>query len=307
MVAVALAIGVSVALGVGAERRYRARAEAAARAVLGLMFWVLIPFVSFFSLARLHITGGVGVGLALGYTELSLVGVAAYLVGTRVLHLPRVSLGALICVVTLANTGYLGLPMTRALLGAHALAAAIAFDALVSGPTFYLSGFAIGAAFGARAGRGARERLETFVLRNPPLLSAVAGLLAPDRLAPDRLVHAAHSAVDLLLVLGFFALGVNLAAEAQEGALRIPPPLTPAVGSAIALRLLAAPALMLGLSAVTVAVPHAYLLEAAMPCGINSLVVAHAYGLDLKLTSSAVAWTTTLVVAAGLASVVLRA
>jgi predicted permease len=37
-----------------------------------------------------------------------------------------------------------------------------------------------------------------------------------------------------------------------------------------------------------------------MPSGINSLVVAHTYGLDLKLTASAIAWTTAIAVAAAL-------
>ncbi|WP_353865032.1 hypothetical protein [Svornostia abyssi] len=39
-------------------------------------------------------------------------------------------------------------------------------------------------------------------------------------------------------------------------------------------------------------VPDAYHLQAAMPCGINALIVAHVYELDLRLTSSAIAWST---------------
>jgi predicted permease len=57
---------------------------------------------------------------------------------------------------------------------------------------------------------------------------------------------------------------------------------------------------MLGLVAVTVDVPDAYLVQAAMPTGINSLIVAHAYGLDLRLISAALAWSTGIVIAAAL-------
>ncbi len=64
----------------------------------------------------------------------------------------------------------------------------------------------------------------------------------------------------------------------------------------LALRLLVAPALMLGLSALIVDVPDAYLVQAAMPSGINTLIVAHVYGLDLRLAAGAIAWTTTVVV-----------
>jgi predicted permease len=66
-----------------------------------------------------------------------------------------------------------------------------------------------------------------------------------------------------------------------------------------------APALLAGLSAIIIAVPHAYLFQAAMPSGINSLVVAHNYGLDLRLTSSALAWTTGLAVAAAVVAAAL--
>ena len=299
MTAVVAAIAASVAGGLVIERRLGERSMDVARAVLTFMFWVLMPFVTFFSLARLHITTGVGAGLILGYVVLAIVGAAAYLVGSRVLRLPRASTGALIVVVVVVNTGYLGLPLVRTLLGAKDLGPAIAWDSLVSGPMFYVAGLAIGAAFGSGAGETARERLRTYVLRNPPLLAAVAGLLAPDSLAPSALVDAAHAVVYALLVTGFFVLGVNLAAEAEHGFLRLP--LTRAVGAAVVLRLLVAPGLLAALSAIIVAVPHAYLFQAAMPSGINSLVVAHAYGLDLRLTSSALAWTTAIVIAAGVA------
>jgi predicted permease len=103
-----------------------------------------------------------------------------------------------------------------------------------------------------------------------------------------------------MLAAGFFALGVNLGAEAQEGALAFPPPLTRPVAAAVALRLAVAPALLAAFAALVVRVPHAYLLQAAMPSGINSLVIGHAFGLDLRLTSSALAWTTAIVLLGGL-------
>ena len=97
-------------------------------------------------------------------------------------------------------------------------------------------------------------------------------------------------------VLGFFALGVNLAAEAEGDVLRLP--MTPPIATAVLLRLVAAPALLAGMSAIIIGVPGAYLLQAAMPSGINGLVLAHTYGLDLRLTSSALAWTTIVAVLA---------
>ncbi len=296
MILVAAAILASTGAGLWAERRFGERAQAASRRSIDVLLWVVLPFITFFTLARLEITTGVGVGLGLAFLELAIVGLAAWLLASRVLGLERHAAGALIVVVVLANTGYLGVPLNGALLGRDDLPPAIAFDTVVSGPMFYVVGFAIGAVFGATAGDTPRERLASFA-RNPPLLALVAAFLAPDALAPDVLVDVATVLVYAVLPVGFFVLGVNLAAEAEEGALPFPPPFDAAIGTALALRLLAAPALMLAFSAAIVRLPDAYLLQAAMPSGINSLVVAHAYGLDLRITSAVLAWSTGLVVA----------
>jgi predicted permease len=301
VIAVALAIAAFTAVGVVAERRFGERAQAGSRASIALVLWVVLPFVTFFNIARLELDAGVGGGLVIAYAELAVVGLLAYLAGSRLLGLRREQTGALIVVVILANTGYLGVPLTAALLGTDELGAAIAFDAVVSGPMFVGVAFAVGAAFGTTAGETPAERGRAFVLRNPPLVAVIAGLLAPDALAPDVLVDVAEVLVFAIVPVGFFILGVNLATEGEEGELAFPPPFTAPVAVALALRVLVAPALMLGLSAAIVTVPHAYLVQAAMPSGINSLVVAHAYGLDLKLTASAIAWTTAVVVLGALA------
>jgi predicted permease len=297
VIVVAAAIVACTALGVWTDRRHGEPARRASHVALDAIFYGLLPFVTFISLARLHITAGVGVGIGLVYAELAIVSVLAWVVATRVLHLPRASTGALLCVVMLANTGFLGLAMSVALLGSSTLPAAAAVDSLVSGPMFYLGAFAVGAAFGDRPGGGS---LLTRVTRNPPLVAAVAGLLAPAGAAPHVLVDVAHAVVWVMLAAGFFALGVNLGAEADEGALAFPPPLTRPVAVAVGLRLALAPALLAGFGALVVGVPHAYLLQAAMPSGINSLVIGHAFGLDLRLASSALAWTTAIVLAGGL-------
>ena len=51
--------------------------------------------------------------------------------------------------------------------------------------------------------------------------------------------------------------------------------------------------------------PDAYLLQAAMPVGVNTLVVAHAYDLDETLAAAALAWSTALALAAALVAAAL--
>jgi len=220
---VALAVLVAAAVGVAGERR-SAHAPAIARRILQLMLYVLVPFVSFVNIAHLDVTVAAGTGLGFAYVALGLAGAAAGYAGRR-MQLSRPEIGALICSVILVNTGYLGLPMTVALIGPRQLGTAIAYDQLVSGPMLFIAGFGIGAAFGTRAGEGARARTRAFFARNPPLLAVVAGLVAPASLAPSGLVHASHVVVAALLGLGFFVVGVNLSAERREdGAPLLEPP-----------------------------------------------------------------------------------
>jgi hypothetical protein len=302
VILVALAILAATTVGVGTERRYGERAVAFSRRLINAMVWGLLPFIAFFIVARLQLGGGVGIGLGLAFVELAVVGGLAYVIGARVLHLARPSVGALILTVILANTGYLGIPLNAALLGHDALAPAIAWDAIVSQIMLYTAGFAVGAAFGTEAGERPRDRARTFLTRNPVMWALIAGLIAPDALAPQALVDVAKAlAAYALLPVGFFLLGVNLMEEREEGVLGFPPPLTPAVGVAILLRMVVAPGLLVALSAVTVHVPDAYIAQAAMASGINSLIVGHLYGLDLRLAASAIAWSTAIAVLAALA------
>ena len=299
MILIALAVLASVAAGAVAERRRRAAAQRAGRRVLDAMLYVLVPFVTFFNIAHLHLSSGVGGGIGLAYLELAVVGGLAWTAGTRWLRLERPAIGALICATVLANTGYLGLPLALAVLGSRSVGAAIAFDALVSGPMLLVVGFALGAAYGTRAGETRSERVRAFVARNPPLLAVAAGLLAPAGAAPHALLDVSRGVVVALLPLGFFVLGVTLSAEAETGVLRLRPASARPLAVAVGLRLIVAPALMLGLSAAVPGVPDAYLLQAAMPTAINTLLVAHAYGLDQRLASAAIAWSTALVILVG--------
>jgi predicted permease len=298
---VALAILAATGVGVGAERRFGAAALRFSRRLIDAMVWGLLPFITFFVISHLRLSGGVGIGLLLAFAELAVVGVLAYLAGARLLHLSRPSTGALILTVILANTGYLGIPLNAALLGHGAVAPAIAWDTVVSQVMLYTAGFGIGATFGTRAGDTPRDRLRAFLTRNPVLWALVAGLLVPDSVVPQVAVDVAKAvAAYALLPLGFFILGVNLMGEREDGVLAFPPPLTPPIAVSIALRMLVAPALLVALSALTVGIPKAYIVQAAMASGINSLVVGHLYGLDLRLAAGAIAWSTAIAVAAAL-------
>jgi predicted permease len=299
---IAVAIVAAVAVGVRAERRRPLAAGLAARRALTLILYVLLPPVIFFNLASSHLDVAHGVGLGLGLVAVSLAALLAWWVASRVLRLPSHRTGAVVSAVLCVNTGYLGYPLTVALLGRDQLPTAVLYDVLVSGPSLLLGAFALGAALGTKAGESPRERVRAFFTRNPPLFAAIAGLLAPRALAPHLLVDLSQALVVAILPIGFFAVGATLAENAEHGELPMPPPLSRPVALALASRLAVAPALLMLLAAPLIHLPAAYRLLSAMPTGLNSMVVAHAYGLDMEITAEAVTWSTAIAVGAALAS-----
>jgi malate permease and related proteins len=297
-------IAAATAIGVGAELRWHDRAARLARAGLTASVFTLLPFVTFFNVARLEIDTDIGVGVLLGCVALAVVTGLAWWAG-RALELPDATRGTLLTCALIANTGYLGYPLVASLLGFDSLGEAVVYDILVSAPALLLVGFAIGAALGDKAGETPRQRVLAFFTRNPPLYAAIAGLLAPDALAPDALVDASRVFVVALLPIGFFAVGAILAEEAEGGQLDLGSPLRPPLSIAIGLRMVVAPALLYLLALPLIDLPGPYLLLAAMPCGINTLLVAHVYGLDIRLAAQAVAWSTAIAIVGALASLAL--
>lgn len=251
-----------------------------------MILWLLVPPVVFFNVARQDLDVDIGVGIVIGWTALALAGGVAYLVARRLLGLDRPASGVIVNTAMQGNTGYLGLPAAAAIFGTDRLGEAIVYDALVQGPVFFIGVFGVAAALGTRAGEGWRERTRAFFARNPVIWAVLAAVVAPDALAPDVAVDASRVLVFALLPLGFIVVGITLAAEPRVRAL------DRRIGAAILLRMALAPLLLIALAAAFVAVPEPWLLLAATPVGINSITVAHVYGLDLGLAASAIAWST---------------
>jgi len=300
LILIIAAIVVATAAGIGAERRWPERAGHDSRRALLWILYLVLPPVTFFNLVHVSFDADLGGGIALAWVATALAAGAAYLIGSRVLDLTRPQLGAVLACTLVANTAYLGYPLTIALLGSDQLGEAVAYDVAVGSPALLLGAFSAGAAFGTKAGEGARQRTSAFFARNLPLYAAIAALLAPASLAPDILVDISRVVVVAILPIGFFAVGAALKEDAGAAGLRMPPPVSRATALVIAAKLLLLPALLYLLALPLIELPDTYLLMALMPSGLNSMIVAHAYGLDLTTTAEAVTWTTAIVVVVAL-------
>jgi hypothetical protein len=292
VLAIVLTVILATAVGVAAERRAGPAAHRARHLLLRLMLWVLVPFVAYVNIARAHLSIDAVLAMAIAAAAVVVAGTISWRLARGPFALPDASVGAAIVATIQANTTYFGLPLVAALFSRAQLAQAVAYDGLVSLPLFVLGGFSVGARLGHSAGAGLAGQLRTAVLRNPVLFAVIAGLLVPDAWAPEVLVAPAHLAVLAQLPLGFIVVGITLGDEAKDGTLRIPPPLTRPIAAIVALRMSFAPLVLLLAGLVLIDVPAPFYLMAAMPVAVNTVLVGHATGLDLRLTSSAIAWST---------------
>lgn len=300
MIAIIAVIAISVWVGVQAERRRPGRAGQASRQALSGLLYTLIPFVIFFNLARVDFDADLAGGVGLGLLAVGIAGLAAWLIAARLEHLRRDQVGAVIVCTLVANTGYLGYPLIGALYGFDRIGEAVVYDVGVSAPALLLGAFAVGAAFGSKAGETPLQRVGAFFTRNPPLFAAIAALIVPNSFAPDLLVDISRILTIAILPIGFFAVGAAIEEEAEEGVIRLPPPISKPTATVILTKLVILPAVLVALALPLIDLPETFIVLALMPAGLNSMIVAHAYGLDLRVTAEAVTWTTAIVVVGAL-------
>lgn len=298
MLWIIVTIAAATLIGVGAERRWPKQAAALSRRSLLVMLYGLVPPIVFINLAHAQFDAGLGIGAAIAVVSLALLGLIAWVLAVPVLKLPSPVAGAVICCVLASNTGYLGYPMVLTLMGGHDLSQGVVFDVVISGIAVFVFGFAVGAAFGTKAGEGFKQRTRSFFLKNPVLYAAILGILAPHSFAPGIAVDISWLLVMAILPVGFFAVGTVLAEEERAGAIRLPPKIHRPVWAVIFVRLILSPAFMFLLALPFTGIPRSFYLMAAMPTGINSMIIGHAYGLDLRTTAESLVYTTGIVVVA---------
>ena len=134
MILIIAAIVVATAAGIGAERRWPERAGHDSRRALVWILYLVLPPVTFFNLVHVSFDADLGGGIALAWIATATAAFAAWALGSKVLHLSRPETGALIACTLVANTAYLGYPLTVALLGSDQLGEAVAYDVAVGAP-----------------------------------------------------------------------------------------------------------------------------------------------------------------------------
>lgn len=220
-----------------------------------------------------------------------LVGVAAVVVASRRANWPAGVTGALLMVVPLGNTSFLGLPVVNAVLGADHVPSALAFDQLGTFLALATYGTWVTGRFGSAGGsaRAMLRRLLTF----PPFLALLASTVF---MRFDMPGPAAN-------VLDWLGRTVAPVAMVSLG-LRFVPRLRPARPGVLVFGLAVKMALMPGLvalAAVALGDPGAAewsssIVEASMPPMVTAGLIGVSAGFDEELTTSLVAAGTVLAV-----------
>lgn len=214
--------------------------------------------------------------------------VPAVALAARALRLREDARAALLLTVALGNTSFLGYPLTRALIGEHALPYAVIYDQFGSFLIMSTFGLWVLARYG-HGGEGVRpgaREMARRILRFPPLWALVLGLTAMPAQPPAWIDHLLRVLSDALLPLAVLAVGLSVRLALPREELR---PL--ALG--LALKLLALPVLAwvltpaLGLHG---DIARTVVLEAAMPPMITAASLAIAHGLAPRLAAAMVGY-----------------
>lgn len=305
-----LLFGFILVLAIGYGLRRSGRLEPSAANTLNLLVTdVTMPALIVATLSARPLPLGVLRALTAA-TLVLFISLALGALAGRALRLPRRAEGSLALTSGFANSGFLGVPFVLALYPSapEAGMTAVLIDAFVTTLWIYTLGVAWARRYGAddpaaeaRAGTTAVLPYSTpsrapiaapplhRVLLTPPTMAVIIGLgmsLLGLRL-PSFLDRAATLLGGATAPMVFLALGVRLELRSLIG--RVRPMLAVA-----AVRLLAAPALMIALTGLLrLGGPEreAAVLETAMPSAMMSAVIADRYGCDGPLATGAVVLT----------------
>lgn len=206
---------------------------------------------------------------------------------SRLLRLERKRAGGFFLAASLGNTGYIGYPLTSALLGAAAVPIAVLSDVFGTVLQLVLVGFPVARHFGRRGAKLTVWRLVTELATFPALIAAVVALAVPAAAVPVPVSEWLAAIAKMVSPLIMLSVGISLRPRAiAHGA--------PALLALAAIRLLVAPALVAWLGPVVLDgnALRVAVLEAGMPSMMLSLAVGERFGLDDDFIAAAIFVTT---------------
>ncbi|MBW4522903.1 MAG: AEC family transporter [Scytolyngbya sp. HA4215-MV1] len=254
------------------------------------LFWLGVPIGIIAFLRRADLSGAIWIAPVTAWVAILLGAGLAWLYLNHLPSLPGSSAlqakprqGSFLLSAMVGNTGYLGYPVTLALVGQKYFAWALFYDLLGSALGAYGLGVLLAAQFGA--GEQSRWRLVQAILKNPALWSFAIGLLYRNLPLPVPLEQGLQGFAWSTIALSLVLIGMRLSQLTSWSNLR------PSVIS-LSIKMIGVP-LLLGLGLLLLGVkgaPHLVIvLQMAMPPAFATLVLAEVYDLDRDLAVTTLA------------------
>ncbi|MBD2245955.1 AEC family transporter [Nostoc sp. FACHB-888] len=252
------------------------------------LFWVGVPISIVSFLRQSSLSGQIWIAPAIAYLAILLGAFLAWLgikgqayFRNTVLQAPTQA--SLLLAAMFGNTGYLGFPITLAILGKEYFAWALFYDLLGT----LLGTYGLGVFLAARFNGGSQNHWQIIkaILINPALWSFGFGLLVREVAIPTVtefwLEKFAWSSVALSLVL----IGMRLALIKSWSSL-------PQVAMSLGIKMLLVPLILgstLPLFGLTGSTAKVIVLQMAMPPAFGTLIIAETFNLDRDLAVTALA------------------
>lgn len=272
-----------LALGYALQRS-RALPENAAQTLNTVVLYVCLPAAVLRYVPRLTWSPDLLAIAAVPWLLLPAI-VFAVALCARLLRLRDDQRAVLLLTVALGNTSFLGYPLTRALIGEHALPYAVVYDQL--GAFLMLSTFGLWvlARYGGDVPPSARAMLAR-ILRFPPLWALILGATAMPAQPPAWIDDALRMLADALLPLAMLTVGLSVRFAMPRDELA-------PLGAGLTLKLVAVPAAAFALApwlGLHGEIARTTVFEAAMPPMITAGALAIAHNLAPRLAAAMVGY-----------------
>lgn len=267
-----------------AFQRLRVLPDNAAQTLNLVVLYVCLPAAVLRYAPRLHLEPAL-IGVAVVPWVLLLATVLAVTLLAHALRFRDDERAVLLLTVALGNTSFLGYPLTRALIGEHALPYAVIYDQF--GAFLILSTFGLWvlARYGGDRKPTAREMLAR-VVRFPPLWALVLGFTAMPAEPPAWVAGGLQRLSDALLPLAMLTIGLSVKLALPRDELK-------PLGVGLLLKLALLPVLsvpLVGLLGLHGEMARATVLESAMPSMVTAGALAISHGLAPRLAAAMVGY-----------------
>lgn len=265
-------------------QRLRVLPDNAAQTLNLVVLYVCLPAAVLRYAPRLHLEPAL---LGVAAVPWLLLGATVLVVGalSRWLNFRRDEHAVLLLTVALGNTSFLGYPLTRALIGEHALPYAVVYDQF--GAFLILSTFGLWvlARYGSDTRPSARD-MALRIVKFPPLWALLIGFSVMPADPPSAIAGALQRLSDALLPLAMLTIGLSVKLALPRDELK-------PLACGLALKLALMPALawalvpLLGLHG---EMARTTVLEAAMPSMVTAGALAIAHQLAPRLAAAMVGY-----------------